>query len=249
MAVTLRAFTCGWFSLPVSFFIEGGEDTLLRSPVPAYLVEHPKGLVLFDTGLTVRSRELIDRRLGAERQNFEFDEGTDIAARLRAIDIDPASINWIVNSHLHSDHCGGNEAIPNATVIIQSRELAVARAQAGSMLYDARNYDTGQPFLPIDGEYDLFGDGTVTIFPTYGHTPGHQSMRVMLSSGVIVLAGDCCYLQRSLDELRTSPGDIDKNQALETLRRLKSMNRSGARIFYGHDGTFWESVRRNVALS
>ncbi|HKT72229.1 MAG TPA: N-acyl homoserine lactonase family protein [Steroidobacteraceae bacterium] len=249
MSVTLRAFTCGWLHLPVSFFIEGGEETLLRAPVPAYLIEHPKGRVLFDTGLTVRARRLlIDQQSSAGRPNFEFDEGTDIAARLRAVDIDPARIDWIVNSHLHSDHCGGNEAIPNASVVIQHRELVVARAQAGSMLYDDRSFETGQPFLGIDGEHDLFGDGRVTVFPTYGHTPGHQSMRVSLASGNVILAGDCCYLKRSLDELRTSPADVDKEQAAATLRRLRALKASGARIFYGHDGVFWKDVAQGVAL-
>ena len=248
MSVTLRAFTCGWLHLPVSFFIEGGEQTVLRSPVPAYLIEHPRGRVLFDTGLTVRARLLIDEQVSAGRQNFEFDEGTDIAARLRAIDIDPARIDWIVNSHLHSDHCGGNEAIPNASVVIQHRELVVARAQAGSMLYDDQSFETGQPFLGIDGEHDLFGDGRVTVFPTYGHTPGHQSMRVSLASGNVILTGDCCYLKRSLDELRTSPADVDKEQAAATLRRLRALRASGARIFYGHDGVFWKDVAQGVAL-
>ena len=248
MSVALRAFTCGWLNLPVSFFIENGGDTVLRSPVPAYLIEHPKGRVLFDTGLTVRARPFIHEQGGAGKANFEFDEGTEIAARLRAIDVDPDRIDWIVNSHLHSDHCGGNESIPNASVVIQRRELAAARAQAGSMLYDNASFETGQPFFAIDGDHDLFGDGSVRVFPTYGHTPGHQSMRVALPCGDAVLAGDCCYLKRSLDELRTSPSDVDKEQAAATLRRLRSLRASGVRIFYGHDGEFWKSVAQGVVL-
>ena len=65
-----------------------------------------------------------------------------------------------------------------------------------------RDFDTGQTFVQISGEHDLFGDSTVTVFPTLGHTPGHQSMRIRLASGHVVLAGDCCYLKRSLDLLR-----------------------------------------------
>ena len=247
MSVSLRAFTCGWFYLPVSFFIEGGDATVIRAPIPAYLIEHPKGRALFDTGLALRAQTISAAEARAGRRTFEFDEGADIGSRLRAVDIDPRSVEWIVNSHLHSDHCGGNEAAPNARVLIQRSELAPARDLSGGLLYDRRDFDTGQTFFPISGEHDLFDDGTVTVFPTLGHTPGHQSMRIRLASGHVVLAGDCCYLKRSLDLLRVSPGDVDKAQALATLQRLHELRCAGDRIFYGHDGEFWKDVVQGVA--
>jgi N-acyl homoserine lactone hydrolase len=248
MSLTLRAFTCGWFQAPVSFFIDGGETTVLRSPVPAYLIEHPKGRALFDTGLGVRFRRPIEERLGPAALGFEFDESADIAARLRAVDVDPASISWIINSHFHADHCGGNASIPNATIIIQQRERSVASVAAGTKLYDRADFDHGHPVLAIDGEHDLFGDGSVIIFPTYGHTPGHQSARVKLASGDVVLAADCCYLKRSLDERRVSSGDADPDQARATLRRLSEMRDQGVRIFFGHDGEFWKSLPQGRPL-
>ncbi|TMA68197.1 MAG: MBL fold metallo-hydrolase, partial [Deltaproteobacteria bacterium] len=67
--------------------------------------------------------------------------------------------------------------------------------------YDARNYDTGHEVLAVDGEHDLFGDGRVVCLPTYGHTPGHQSLRVRLGGGDVVLTADACYLRRTLEEL------------------------------------------------
>lgn len=247
MTVTLRAFTCGWFYAPVSFFIDGGDDTVLRAPIPAYLIEHPKGRALFDTGLALRVRPLAQAEARAGRKTFEFDDGADIGAQLRAAEIDPRSVAWIVNSHLHTDHCGGNEAAPNARVLIQKSELAPARDLSGGPLYDRRDFDTGQPYVQICGEHDLFGDGSVTVFPTFGHTPGHQSMRLRLAGGHVVLAGDCCYLKRSLDLLRASPGDADQAQALATLRRLHELRCTGERIFYGHDGEFWQGVAQGVA--
>ena len=249
MAVTLRAFTCGWLNLPTSFYIGGEESAIVRAPIPAYLIEHPKGRVLFDTGLPLRARDIIASAADPRSLGFEFEQGQDIASHLLAVGIDPGSIDWIVNSHLHSDHCGGNAAIFNATIILQREELAVARAQAGSMLYDAHSFETGQAFRKIDGEFDLFGDGTILVFPTPGHTAGHQSMRVALAGGPVILAGDCCYLKRSLDELRVAPSDTDKDQALLTLRRLHDKRRAGTRIFYGHDGHFWTGVAQSVPLA
>ncbi|MFM0394934.1 N-acyl homoserine lactonase family protein [Paraburkholderia phytofirmans] len=244
----LYAITCGWFQAPVRFFIEGGESEVLRSPIPAYLIEHPKGLALFDTGLGARYRLTVGKRLAQTETGFEFGDSDDIGARLRAMLIDPKEVRWIINSHLHADHCGGNASIPNAKVIIQRREIESARSLAGTPNYDSVDFDTGHDTLEIDGEYDLYGDGSVVIFPTYGHTAGHQCVRVKLPKGDVVLAGDCCYLKRSLDELRLPAHVHDKEQSLRVLELLANMKRRGTRVFYGHDGEFWKDIPQASAL-
>ncbi|WP_342244630.1 N-acyl homoserine lactonase family protein [Pseudomonas sp. OTU5201] len=244
----LFAFTCGWFQAPMSFFLDGGEKEVVKSPVPAYLIDHPKGLALFDTGLGRRFLREKGFKLEPAQTGYEFDESADIAARLRAMEIDPASVNWIINSHFHADHCGGNASIPNATIIVQRLEMSAARNAEDSNLYNRKDYDTGHPVLQINGEYDLFDDGSVIIFPSYGHTPGHQCARIKLPKGDVVLTADCCYLKLSLDEMRL-PGHVyDKQQSLDTLKRLQSMREEGARIFYGHDGEFWISVPQGIPI-
>jgi len=244
----LIAFTCGLFQSTKSFFIAGDSDEIVRSPIPAYLIVHPKGTAIFDTGLNLRFRREADQQLGADEMGFIIDESMELGARLRAIDVDPGSITYIINSHLHADHCGGNVAIPNATMVIQSRELAAARNSENPMLYSPADYDHGHPILAIDGEHDLFGDGSVICFPTLGHTPGHQSVRVKLPDGDVVLTGDCCYLKRNLDEMVIPDLNIDKELSLATLRMLGKMRDSGVRLFYGHDRDFWKSVPQGVAI-
>jgi len=246
--VQLFAFTCGWFQAPVGFFLDGGSKDILRSPVPAYLIRHPKGLALFDTGLGQRFLRPAGTTLASEATGYEFDEQADVAARLRGIDIDPAEVRWIINSHWHADHCGGNASIPNGTIVVQRRERDAALASEESRLYDRRDYDLGHPVLAIDGEHDLYGDGSVVLFPTYGHTPGHQCARIRLSSGEVVLTADCCYFKRSLDEMRLPPQYHDREQSLATLRTVQGLRQQGARIFYGHDGEFWKSVPQGVAI-
>ncbi len=246
--VKLLAFTCGWFQAPVGFFLDGGEQDVLRSPVPAYLIDHPKGMALFDTGLGRRFIRAAGYRLAPGERGFEFDESADIAARLRSIDVDPGAVRWIINSHLHADHCGGNVFIPNATVVIQRPELEAARAGADGRVYHPDDLDQGHPILAVHGEHDLYGDGSVVLFPSYGHTPGHQCARVRLPKGDVVLAADCCYLKRSLDELRISPSDVDQELSLATLRHLRELRSRGTRIFYGHDGEFWKSVPQGIPI-
>jgi N-acyl homoserine lactone hydrolase len=244
----LFAFTCGWFQASVGFFLEGGESNVIRSPVPSYLIDHPKGLALFDTGLGRRFIREAGRRLPPDATGFEFDERADIAARLRSINVDPGSVDWIINSHFHADHCGGNASIPNATIIVQRRELHAARASADGRLYHKDDFDIGHPLLEIEGEYDLYGDRSVTLFPSYGHTPGHQCARIKLPKGDVVLTADCCYLRRSLDELRIPPHNFDRELSFATLRRLRDMRAGGARIFFGHDGEFWKSMPQGIAI-
>jgi glyoxylase-like metal-dependent hydrolase (beta-lactamase superfamily II) len=88
----------------------------------------------------------------------------------------------------------------------------------------------------------------VLVFPTLGHTPGHQSVRVELPDGDVVLTGDCCYLKRNMDELVVPELNVDREQSIETLKMLRSMRDRGVRVFYGHDREFWKSVPQGVAI-
>ncbi|WP_068072482.1 N-acyl homoserine lactonase family protein [Novosphingobium lentum] len=250
MTDTLRlyAFNCGWFQCRPGYFVEGDEGDHLRGPVPSYLIDHPGGRAVFDTGMGVRYRRALADALPADKFGLQWFEGMDIATRLKAIDVDPASIDWIVNSHLHIDHCGGNAHLPNATVIVQRRELDFARERAEPGLYEAIDYDTGQPLRPIDGELDLFGDGSVRIVPTYGHTAGHQSMIVRLPKGDVMLAADCCYTERNLDAMVLPKAMADIEQGMRTFERLAAARAGGTRILFGHDGKQWASVREGVAF-
>ena len=246
--LSLYAFNTGWFQCRPGFFIEGETGDYLRGPVPAYLIDHPKGRALFDTGMGVRYRRELANALPPDKFGLQWFEGQEIAARLKAIDVDPASIDWIVNSHFHIDHCGGNATIPNATVIVQSKELAAAQASKTAGLYEAIDYNVGQPIKAIDGEHDLFGDGSVRIVPTYGHTPGHQSAIVKLPKGDVMLAADCCYTERNLDAMRLPGATVDPEAGMKTLERLARLRASGTRIMFGHDGVQWKDVVEGVAI-
>ncbi len=115
--------TCGWLTGSLGNFLEG-EQGKLRVPVPAYLIDHPQGKVLFDTGLHVATQSDPEGRLGALARVFsvEFSPGQDLAAQLAAMEVGVGEIRFVVNSHLHFDHAGGNAQVPNATLVVQRRE-------------------------------------------------------------------------------------------------------------------------------
>ncbi|MAG29432.1 MAG: MBL fold metallo-hydrolase [Deltaproteobacteria bacterium] len=247
MALELYAMTCGWLNLPLAVLIEGGSADTIRIPVPCYLIVHPSGTALFDSGLGTVCLEEDDEYLGdfAALMQVEFAPGEEIAMRLETLEREGASIDFLINSHLHFDHAGGNEQIPDARLIVQKREWEAAHEpdQIAAMGYKPVDYDLGHDLLLVDGEHDVFGDGSVTCIPTHGHTPGHQSLRVALPDGEVVLTGDACYLRESLEQLRRPPGAAsDREAMLGSLKRLRTLQSRGARIFYGHDPGFWQKV-------
>ncbi|HXC57638.1 MAG TPA: N-acyl homoserine lactonase family protein [Rhizomicrobium sp.] len=239
--VQLFAFTCGSVTDVRSAFLEGESGTI-TVPVPAYLIVHGEGRVLFDTGLNIALQQADVASPPA--QAIEFPPGTDIASHLARLGLEPSDIRYVVNSHLHFDHCGGNAFFPKATLIVHAREwraAGLASTQAAG-IYNPVNFDHMASVRTLDGELDLFGDGSVVVFPTPGHTPGHQSLRVRLASGDIVLAADCCYLKQTLDTLHLPGSAYNRTQMLDSLALMRRLQGDGMRIFFGHDAAFWDTV-------
>lgn len=246
MNLNLYAFTCGTVTGDFGRLMEGGEGDI-TVPIPAFLIEHPKGTALFDTGLHPDCQHDPVGRLGARLAGLfriGFRPGEEVGARLEAIGRDPEKIDLLINSHFHFDHCGGNALIPNATLLVQRREWDVGMDQdaAARSGFNPRDFDLGHKLRLIDGEHDVFGDGSVVCLPTHGHTPGHQSLKLRLPGGDIVLAADACYFCQTLRERRLPHFAYDKEQMLASLDRLEALEKAGARIFFGHDPEFWATV-------
>jgi glyoxylase-like metal-dependent hydrolase (beta-lactamase superfamily II) len=241
----LHALTCGWLDGPMGGFL-AGEPGRLRVPVPCFLIEHPRGAVLFDSGLHPATREDPAARLGVVAGIFgvHFAPGEEVAARLAALGIEAAGVRFLINSHLHFDHTGGNAQIPNARLVVQRREWEAGHEpeQIARQFYFPHDYDLGHDVLLIGGEHDLFGDGRIVCLPTHGHTPGHQSLRVRLDSGDVILTADACYLRRTLETLHL-PSVADDPEAMRAaLLRLRALRAAGARLIFGHDPDDWVTV-------
>ena len=241
----LYAMTCGWLVGPLGNFLAGAEGEI-RVPVPCFLIDHPQGPALFDTGLHPQTQTDAPGRLGGIARIFsvEFQAGEEVSGRLQEIGVDAARVRYLINSHLHFDHTGGNAEIPNARLVVQRPEWEAGNdgEQIRKQFYNPQDYQLGHDVLAVDGEHDLFGDGRVVCFPTYGHTPGHQSLRLQLDDGPVVLTGDACYLRRTLDEMHL-PSVVDDPAAMRrSLEHLRALRDAGARLIYGHDPEAWLTV-------
>jgi glyoxylase-like metal-dependent hydrolase (beta-lactamase superfamily II) len=237
----------GWMSNEASLMVPGETGTM-RYPIPGYAVVHERGTVLFDTGLhepLMTSSE----ELGALAAMFAPElTPQDLAeARLAEAGIDPESVTHVVNSHLHFDHCGRNGPFGNAVTLIQTPEWEAAQHPTRYAYVGVPLDEIGAGDLRlVDGELDLFGDGTVVLVPTPGHTVGHQSLLVRASpapgADSALLVGDACYVRRMLTA-RVTPGfaaDVDGQLAsYDVLARHEA---AGTRLIFSHDVDEWDAV-------
>jgi len=251
MTVRIYALNCGALEFDRrSFFPEAARGEAMRVPVPAFLVVHPKGKVLFDTGIHadgVRDPAAhFGKDLAAYFKLF-CGAGEGVVAQLRLLGLAPGDITHVVNSHLHFDHCGCNALFTRSQVYVQGAEMLATRAARDADRRPDRDWEGPLDYRLLEGEHDLFGDGSLVIVPTPGHTAGHQSLRVIAGSGLrFCLTGDACYTQEHLErDLLPSAGAVWKademRHSLGILRRLR--DREGAALIYGHDAMQLQSLR------
>ena len=225
-------------------------------PVPAFLVVHPAGRLLFDTGCHCATIADPVGRLGedrARRMGIRSRPGDDVVSQLALLGLGAGDVTHVANSHFHFDHCGGNEFFPQSTFLVQRRELEAARDPAvlATRRYtpSAADFDHPLPYRPGAGEHDVFGDGTVVLIPTHGHTPGHQSLEVRAGKGThLVLAADACYTQENMDRDLLPTVLWDGPEMARSLAHLRDLrDRQGATVVFGHDPAQWEELPRAPA--
>lgn len=238
--IDIIGLDCGWMRTQSRTLSANGTKDEISIPIPAWLVRHPKGDVVFDAGLHPDLAFNTDS-LGPLAKVFAVDlaPGGTVGHRLTEHGVDPAGSLRVVLSHGHFDHVGGLVELPNARVLVQRDEWRAVRDTAG---YDKTVVDLGHDVTELDGEHDVFGDGSVMCLPTPGHTCGHQSLRVTTAEGPVILAGDTCYFAHTLDDEVLPPFAFDHDQQLRSLRRLQAERRAGAMIVPGHDVAVFRSM-------
>jgi N-acyl homoserine lactone hydrolase len=226
-------------------------------PVPWYLITHPKGNVVIDGG---NAAEVVDDPKGHWAGIYEvyWPEMTAeqaVVPALRNAGFDPADVRYVVQSHLHLDHTGALAAIdefPNAKVVVARKEYDYAQdpdwyAAAGYIKADYSKPGIDWLFLEThDDGYDLFDDGTVRIWQSPGHSPGHQSFEVTLpESGAMLLTVDAAYTTDHWEE-KALPGFLAST--VDTVRSVRKLHRIAARsdstVVTGHDPDAWPKFKQ-----
>jgi N-acyl homoserine lactone hydrolase len=222
-------------------------------PIPYFLIRHPEGDVLVDGGLALEGCRDPAAYFGpgvaaVMRPQVSADE--HVLAQLAAIDVDPASIRSVVQTHLHFDHAGALGHFPDAEFLVHRRELEYAAAPDWfADGYDPRDLQRPVRWRELDltedaPELDLYGDGAIRIVFTPGHAAGLLAVLVALPGGAVILAGDVADTATHYDH-RALPGLYTDGPALvRSIERLKALEReTGALVIFGHDIEQWPTLR------
>ena len=225
------------------YFVRPAEETGTGKPrvegVLGYVIEHSAGRLLFDTGLGEGDAE-VDAHYRPVRRPLP-DALRDAGMAIR-------DVRFVVNCHLHVDHCGGNPALMGRPIFVQSRELQLARTATDYTLPHLIDFK-GAEYRQLDGETEILPG--VLVIPTPGHTDGHQAIAVRGSAGTVVLAGQAhnTAFDYSADQLAwraRQEGRVD-DPALSYrpwIERLQSLDPS--RIVFAHDYAVWEPARGSL---
>jgi glyoxylase-like metal-dependent hydrolase (beta-lactamase superfamily II) len=232
-------------------------------PCPAFLITHPTaGPFLVDTGLhsSVIAKPAANLgRLVSWYGRPELEPGEELPARLRERGIDPRSIDLVVMTHLHFDHSSGMAEFAGSKFLVTAPEWKAASTQSQPLLHGYRHahYDYAFDYRTLDyddapiGSYasfartfDLFGDGSVRLAFTPGHSQGHQSVICRLRDRDLVIAGDAIYTLAQLDDAPPPPRPEDPHTWRRSLQELRLFRRSypQAVIIPGHDPRTWPEL-------
>jgi glyoxylase-like metal-dependent hydrolase (beta-lactamase superfamily II) len=242
-------------------------EELIPIPIVAFLLEHPSaGLVLIDTGfhrsIAAGPAHERARNLGPVgrimSRTVRMRPEQSVAAQLQGLDIDPADIGLVVMTHLHFDHASALCDFPGARVLVSEAEWKAATGRGAVMNgYSKAQLDPRPSYMTIDFDgpaaarhgpfersVDVFGDGSLILVATPGHTPGHCSVIVRLTEREALLTADAAYTMGTLRDGKR-PWRMGDKQAFEkSLAALAAYDREHPDMLVvpGHDMAAWEQL-------
>lgn len=232
-------------------------------PIPAFLVEHPgAGPILIDTGLHQSCANDVAGNMGrAGKLLYEIRMDHDQAVRFQLPDrgVEPTDIRVVIMTHLHIDHASAVSDFPQATFLVDGREWSAA-AEGGALEgYHTRQFDHAFDWRALDyasdavesfsgfaQSLDVFGDGSVRLLSTPGHTQGHQSVVLRTSAGEVLLTADAAYTESGLhgDVLPFVVHDEHRfRRSRKEIRRYLEQT-PGAVVIPGHDWNVWPRLKK-----
>jgi N-acyl homoserine lactone hydrolase len=205
-----------------------------------YLIRHARGWMMWDSGINDRVASMSE---GFQRSKVSprYRLSKPLRAALAEIGVDPVTVQHVAFSHTHGDHIGNANLFTGATLYIQQLEYDVAFGPlaATKWNFEVESYDKlrANKMLKLDGDHDIFGDGSLVIISTPGHTPGHQSLLVRLpKAGPVILSGDMVHLQDNWMHRRVPSFNFNREQSLASMEKVAGiMQKTGAKLWINHD--------------
>jgi N-acyl homoserine lactone hydrolase len=204
-----------------------------------YLIKHAQGWFLWDTGISDAVAAMPNGLAPADPRAVTWHRPKTLAAQLDQLGIKPSDIKVMAVSHTHPDHIGNVEMFPAAMLYVQKAEYEWPGVN------NAPRFKPEHPVTKLEGDRDIFGDGSVTILSTPGHTPGHQSLLVKLpNTGAVVLSGDAVHFRSNWDNRGVPAINFSKEQTLASMQRLSEiLTTEKAQLWINHDKAQRDSLK------
>lgn len=227
--VTLTRLDCGTGFNDLRRFSDTYAYSEPRAPFTfsCYLIKHGDDYMVWDTGFAPGSNPNAPK--------------VSLAEQLAQLKVTPEQIKFVGISHFHGDHTGQLGTVPGATLLIGDREWAALTANPpmmGANVAAFRHWISGGGKVePQAADKDVWGDGTVVILRTPGHTPGHQALLVRLKDmGAVILSGDLVHVRESYENPGVPGFNFDRAQTLASIDRIKQIQKNlNATFIIQHD--------------
>ena len=204
-----------------------------------YLIKHAQGWFLWDTGIPDAVAAMPNGLAPADPKAIYWRRPKTLAAQLDQLGVKPSDIKAMAVSHTHPDHIGNVEMFPAAMLYVQKAEYEWPGPN------NAPRFKPEHPVTKLEGDRDVFGDGSMTILSTPGHTPGHQSLLVKLpKTGAVVLSGDAAHFKDNWDNRRVPYINFNKEQTLASMQKLSEiLSKEKAQLWINHDKAQRDSLK------
>lgn len=237
--IRLYTLNCGYINVHDAYHFSDtafyGHQSLYLSN-PCFLIKHPKGWLLWDLGL---GDQYFKHQFEDKKHDATLIVPISIKSQLKELDLMPSDIQYVALSHTHFDHTGNANLFPQATWLIQRTEYQALQqtplppATDPSIVPILRTVHK----ILVNGDYDVFGDDTVIILRTPGHTVGHQSLQIKLNhTGVIILSGDLYHTKRAYHYKQMPSFNANRADTLASMERVDDiLKNTKATLIIQHD--------------
>ena len=203
-----------------------------------YLIKHSQGWMLWDTGVADAIANMSDGQKPSDPRATHWKRPKTLAAQLAELNVKPSDIKYVAVSHTHPDHSGNVTMFPQSTLLVQQAE------------YDwpspvGPRFKPEHPVNKLNGDHDVFGDGSVTIIATPGHTPGHQSLLVKLpKTGAVLLSGDAVHFKSNWDNRGVPVNNDNQDKSRASMEKMAGvLAKEKAQLWINHDKAQRDSLK------
>jgi glyoxylase-like metal-dependent hydrolase (beta-lactamase superfamily II) len=247
-SVRLYVFDCGSIKGldPAIFHFKKEELAGVDFIVPCYLIAHPKGTLMWDVGVIPDSAFKPD---GAPVTQGISTVTRPLLPQLAAVGYTPADITYLGLSHYHSDHTANANSFANASWLVHQTEKDAMFAEKPAGIIQQASFSelkNSKTVILKEQDYDVFGDGTVIIKYTPGHTPGHQVLFLKLKkTGPVLVAGDLYHYPEERNSGKTPTFEFNAEQSLASRAAIEDfLKKSKAQLWIEHDAITFNKLKK-----